>query len=90
MVVSLEIHSFICSWKTIPTMVPELMEISHLFWYLSDRKNQTIMSQSIPTGYIPPGSPWGLAQKIAQGVGIWLLKVAPGPEFDKGRDSAYE
>ena len=33
------------------------------------------MSQSIPTGYIPPGSPRGLAQKIARG---W--------EFEKGGD----
>ena len=28
------------------------------------------MSQSIPTGYIPPGQPPGLAQKIARGVRI--------------------
>ena len=44
------------------------------------------MSQSIPTGYIPPGNPRGLAQKNCPGVGIWLSKDARGREFDKGRD----
>ena len=35
---------------------------------------QIKLSQSIPTGYIPPGSPWGLAQKDCPG----------------GRDSTFE
>ena len=37
--------------------------------------NEALMSQSIPTGYIPRG----LAKKLARGVGIWLLKFARGP-----------
>ena len=45
------------------------------------------MSQSIPTGYIPPGNPRGLAQKTCSGVGIRLLKVAWGPGIDKRMDS---
>ena len=34
------------------------------------RNLPSVMSQSIPTGYIPPGNPQGLAKKIAQGVRI--------------------
>ena len=30
----------------------------------------TVMSQSIPTGYIPPGQPPGLAQKLPGGSGL--------------------
>ena len=30
-------------------------------------KTLQLMSQSIPTGYIPPGNPRGLAQKLARG-----------------------
>ena len=45
-----------------------------------------LMSQSIPTGYIPPGNPGDSLKKIARGVGIWLLKLPGGREFEKGRD----
>ena len=34
----------------------------------------------------PPGNPRGLAQNIARGVEIWLLKITRGQKFDKGRD----
>ena len=41
------------------------------------------MSQSIPTGYIPPGNSLGLAQEnYSWG---WDLKVARGREFNKGQ-----
>ena len=43
-----------------------------------------LMSQSILTGYIPPGNPRGLAQKTWPRVGIWLLKVARGPGIRQG------
>ena len=46
----------------------------------------SIMSQSIPTGYIPPGNPRGLAQKIARGSGFDFRKLPGGREFDKGGD----
>ena len=35
------------------------------------------MSQSIPTGYIPPGNPWGLAQDLP-GVGDLTFEICPG------------
>ena len=40
-----------------------------------------VMSQSIPTGYIPPGNPWGLAQKTCPGGGRDLtFESCPGAE----------
>ena len=38
----------------------------------------TIMSQSIPTGYIPPGNPRGLAQKTCPGGGDLTFESCPG------------
>ena len=44
-----------------------------------------IMSQSIPTGYIPPGNPRGLALKTCPRVrDLTLLKVSRGPEIRQG------
>ena len=46
-----------------------------------------LMSQSIPTGYIPPGNPWGLAQKHCPGSrDLTFEKLPGGREFDKGGD----
>ena len=36
------------------------------------------MSQSIPTGYIPPGNPWGLAQKSCPGGRDLTFESCPG------------
>ena len=36
------------------------------------------MSQSIPTAYIPPGNPRGLAQKTCPGGRDLTFKIAPG------------
>ena len=36
------------------------------------------MSQSIPTGYIPPGNPRGLAQKTCQGGRDLTVESCPG------------
>ena len=49
------------------------------------------MSQSIPTGYIPPlGNPRGLAQKTCPGGRDLTIESCPGGgggrEFDKDRD----
>ena len=45
------------------------------------------MSQSIPTGYIPPGISRALAQKTCPGgLGFDFRKLLGGREFDKGRD----
>ena len=45
------------------------------------------MSQSIPTGYIPPGNPWGLAQKHCSGGRDLTFKSCSGGwEFNKGGD----
>ena len=47
----------------------------------------TLMSQSIPTGYIPPGNPRGLAQKDCPGARDLTFESCPGGrEFDKGGD----
>ena len=47
----------------------------------------SLMSQSIPTGYIPPGNPRGLAQKACPGVSGFDFRKLPGDrEFDKDRD----
>ena len=48
------------------------------------QKGIPLMSQSIPTGYIPPGNLRELAQKTCPGVGIWLLKVARGVGIRQG------
>ena len=37
-----------------------------------------LMSQSIPTGYIPPGNPWGLTQKTCPGGGDLTFESCPG------------
>ena len=45
------------------------------------------MSQSIPTGYIPPGQPQGISSKRlpgGSGFNFWMLPG--GWEFDKGED----
>ena len=45
------------------------------------------MSQSIPTGYIPPGQPLGISSKnLPGGLGFDFRKLPGGREFDKGRD----
>ena len=36
------------------------------------------MSQSIPTGYIPPGQPWRLTQKTCQGGWDLTFESCPG------------
>ena len=36
------------------------------------------MSQSIPTGYIPPGNPQGLAQKTCPGGRDFTFEICPG------------
>ena len=38
------------------------------------------MSQSIPTGYIPPGNPRGLAQKTCPGGRDLTFESCPGAE----------
>ena len=38
--------------------------------FVSESGLSYFMSQSIPTGYIPPGNPRGLAQKITWGSGF--------------------
>ena len=38
----------------------------------------TVMSQSNPTGYIPPGNPWGLAQKHCPGGRDLTFESCPG------------
>ena len=43
-----------------------------------------IMSQSISTGYIPRATPGDSLEKVAWGVGIWLLKVARRPGIRQG------
>ena len=46
-----------------------------------------IMSQSSPTGYIPPGNPRGLAQKTCPGGRDLTFEICPGDrEFDKDQD----
>ena len=62
-----------------------------ILFYLKAFSSQTwklkscFMSQSIPTGYIlPRATPVDSLKKIAPGVGIWLLKVARGPEIRQG------
>ena len=45
-----------------------------------------LMSQSIPTGYIPPGNPQKLAQKTFPGGQDLTFEVAWGREFDKDHD----
>ena len=43
--------------------------------------------QSVPTGYIPPDNPRGLAQKDCPGGRDLTYESCPGAgEFDKGRD----
>ena len=51
-----------------------------------DQINIPLMSQSIPTGYIPPpGQPSRISsKKLARGVGISLLKVAQGTGIRQG------
>ena len=45
------------------------------------------MSQSIPTGYIPPGQPPGISSKtLPGGSGFDFWKLPGGREFDKGGD----
>ena len=45
------------------------------------------MSQSIPTGYIPPGQPPGISSKtLPGGSGFDFWKLPGGLEFDKGGD----
>ena len=45
------------------------------------------MSQSIPTGYIPPGNLRGLAQRDCPGGSGFDFRKLPGDrEFDKGGD----
>ena len=45
------------------------------------------MSQSIPTGYIPPGQPPGISsKKLPGGSGFDFRKLPGGREFDKGGD----
>ena len=45
------------------------------------------MSQSIPTGYIPPSNPWGFAQRNCPGGRDLTVESCPGDwEFDKGQD----
>ena len=47
----------------------------------------SVMSQSIPTGYIPPGQPPGISLKnLPRGSGFDFQKLPGGREFDKGRD----
>ena len=36
------------------------------------------MSQSVPTGYIPPANPWGLAQKTCPGGRDLTFETCPG------------
>ena len=45
------------------------------------------MSQSIPTGYIPPGQPPEISSKrFPGGSGFDFWKLPGGREFDKGGD----
>ena len=45
------------------------------------------MSQSIPTGYIPPGQPPGISSKnLLGGSGLDFWKLPGGREFEKDRD----
>ena len=45
------------------------------------------MSQSIPTGYIPPGQSQGISsKKLPEGSGFDFRKLPGGREFDKGGD----
>ena len=47
--------------------------------------SNTIFHLIIPTGYIPPGNPRGLAQKIARGSGFDFPKDARGPGIRQGQ-----
>ena len=40
----------------------------------------TLISQSIPTGYIPPGNPWGLAEETFPGGRDLTFENCPGAE----------
>ena len=56
-------------------------------WNFKVSKNDSIMSQSIPTGYIPPGQPPVIrSKKLPEGSGFDFWKLPGGREFDKGRD----
>ena len=46
----------------------------------------SIMSQSIPTGYIPPVQPPGLAQKTCPGGRDLTFESCPGPGILQGSD----
>ena len=49
--------------------------------------SKCIMSQSIPTGYIPPGQPPGISSKrLPGGSGFDFRNLPGGREFDKGGD----
>ena len=47
---------------------------------LSQFQLGTVMSQSIPTGYIPPVNPRGLAQKTCPGGRDLTFQSCPGAE----------
>ena len=52
-----------------------------------ENKNSLLMSQSIPTGCIPPGQPPGIRSKnLPGGSGFDFRKLPGGREFDKDRD----
>ena len=46
---------------------------------------QGLMSQSIPTGYIPPGQPPGISSKTLPGGRDLTFKSCRGPEIRQGR-----
>ena len=76
-------------WLNAPPPPPPPQCFDHCAQTLRRRKLKLgdfygALSQSIPSGYIPPGNPRGLAQNTCPGVEIWLLKVARGPGIRQG------
>ena len=82
------VYLFIISFENQATLTSKIVG-SNLWGFTAYhlRTVVALMSQSVPTGYIPPRQPPGISSKtLPGGSGFDFWKLPGGREFDKGGD----